>query len=59
MAKQPNKESQKMVWGEGKPDKTNIFLQALFRAATSGVDTVPYVKKILGVEDDNEDNEEE
>ena len=26
------------------PEKTNVFLQGLFRAATSGVDTTPYVK---------------
>ena len=39
------------------PEKTNVFLQGLFRAATSGVDTTPYVKQILGI-DDGDDEEE-
>lgn len=30
------------------PEKTNIFLQAMFRAATSGIDTSPHVQQILG-----------
>lgn len=30
-------------------DKTNLWLQQMFRAATSGVDTTPYVNQILGV----------
>lgn len=34
------------------PEKTNEFLQSMFRAATSGVDSLPYVKQILGVEED-------
>ena len=25
------------------PEKTNLFLQAMFRAATSGIDTTPHV----------------
>ena len=25
------------------PDKTNLFLQAMFRAATAGIDTAPHV----------------
>mmetsp|Transcript_26958 Transcript_26958/g.26031 ORF Transcript_26958/g.26031 Transcript_26958/m.26031 type:complete len:133 (+) Transcript_26958:55-453(+) len=33
-------------------DKTNIFLQQLFKVATAGVDSTPYVKKILGIEED-------
>lgn len=33
-------------------DKTNIFLQAMFKCATSGVDSTPYVKQILGIDDD-------
>ena len=40
------------------PDKTNLMLQGLFRAATSGVDSTPYVKRILGI-DDGGDAEEE
>lgn len=40
------------------PEKTNVFLQGLFRAATSGVDSTPYVKQILGI-DDGDDEEEQ
>jgi len=29
------------------PDKTNLFLQAMYRAAVSGEDSAPFVKKIL------------
>jgi len=29
------------------PDKTNLFLQAMYRAAVSGEDSTPFVKKIL------------
>ena len=36
------------------PENTNLFLQSMFRAATSGIDSLPYVKKILGVEDDDD-----
>ncbi len=39
------------------PEKTNEFLQAMFKAATSGVDSLPYVKQILGVEDGDDDGE--
>ena len=38
------------------PEKTNLFLQALFRAATSGIESLPYVKKVLGIEDDEGDD---
>ena len=38
------------------PDHTNYFLQQLFRAATSGLDTTPYVRKILGGGEDEEDD---
>jgi TRAF3-interacting protein 1 len=38
------------------PERTNYFLQQLFRAATSGVDSAPYVRKILGGGDDEDDN---
>jgi TRAF3-interacting protein 1 len=40
------------------PDKTNLFLQALFRAATSGIDSGPYVKSVLGIDDGGEAEEE-
>ena len=32
----------KIVAGH-EPDKTNVFLQAMFRAATAGIDTTPHV----------------
>jgi len=37
----------KIVAGH-EPEKTNLFLQAMFRAATSGIDTKPHVQQILG-----------
>ena len=37
----------KVVAGH-EPEKTNAFLQAMFRAATSGIDTTPHVQQILG-----------
>ncbi len=33
------------------PEKTNAFLQELFRAATAGVDSTPAVKQVLGIDD--------
>ena len=39
------------------PEKTNEFLQSMFRAATSGVDSLPYVKQILGVDDGEEEDD--
>ena len=30
------------------PDRTNYFLQRLFQAATAGIDSAPYVAKIMG-----------
>lgn len=44
----------KIVAGH-EPDKTNVFLQAMFQAATSGVDTKPYVNQLLGIEGGEED----
>ena len=41
------------------PERTNEFLQALFRAATSGIDSTPYVKKVLGMDDGGQEEEEE
>ena len=32
------------------PEKTNEFLQSLHRAATSGINSLPYVQQVLGVE---------
>ncbi len=40
-------------------DKTNEFLQSMFKAATSGVDSLPYVKKIMGVDEGGEEEEED
>ena len=37
----------KVVAGH-EPEKTNLFLQSLFRAATAGIDTTPHVQQILG-----------
>lgn len=37
----------KIVAGH-EPEKTNLFLQAMFRAATAGIDTTPHVQQILG-----------
>ena len=38
------------------PDRTNYFLQQLFRAATSGLDSTPYVRKIIGGGGEDEDD---
>ena len=40
------------------PERTNIMLQALFRAATSGIDSGPYIQKLMGGEE-AEDNGEQ
>ena len=37
-----------MVLAGQQADKTNVWLQQMFRAATSGVDTSPYVAELLG-----------
>lgn len=49
----------KIVAGH-EPDKTNYFLQQMFRAATSGIDTTLHVQQILGggPEGGEEDDEE-
>ena len=40
------------------PDKTNQFLCVLFQAATSGVNSAPFVKKVLGQDEgDDEDTQ--
>ena len=41
------------------PDRTNYFLQQLFRAATSGLDSTPYVRKIIGGGGDDDGAAEE
>ena len=40
------------------PERTNYFLQQLFRAATSGVDSTPYIRQIMGGGDDDGGEEE-
>ena len=47
----------KIVAGH-EPEKTNFFLQQMFRAATAGIDTTPHVMQILGISG-NEGEEEE
>lgn len=37
-----------MILAGQQADKTNIWLQQMFRAATAGVDTEPYVAEIMG-----------
>ena len=37
----------KIVAGH-EPEKTNAFLQAMFKAATAGIDTTPHVQQIIG-----------
>lgn len=39
------------------PDRTNYFLQQLFRAATAGIKTDPFVRKILGGGDDEDEDD--
>lgn len=41
----------KIVAGQ-EPDKTNSFLQNLFRAATAGIDTTPHVNRVLGLDEE-------
>lgn len=41
------------------PEKTNALLQAMFRAATSGIDTSPHVAQILGLGGEGEGDEQE
>jgi len=46
----------KVVAGH-EPENTNFFLQQMFRAATAGIDTTPHVMQILGI--NQEEGEEE
>jgi TRAF3-interacting protein 1 len=41
------------------PERTNYFLQQLFRAATCGVDSTPYVRQIMGGGGDDDAEAEE
>lgn len=41
------------------PERTNYFLQQLFRAATCGVDSAPYVRQITGEDPGDDEAEEE
>lgn len=36
------------------PDNTNVFLQCLFRVATSGIDSTPAVRRVLGLPDEED-----
>ena len=47
----------KIVSGH-EPEKTNFFLQQMFRAATAGIDTTPHVMQLLGQGEEGEDDEE-
>ena len=46
----------KIVAGH-EPEKTNAFLQAMFRAATAGIDTAPHVAQVLGAGGDEEEED--
>ena len=39
-------------------DRTNAWLQAMFRAATSGTDTTPHVQQILGIGGEGDEEED-
>lgn len=41
----------KIVAGQ-EAEKTNFFLQNLFRAATAGIDTTPHVNRVLGLDEE-------
>jgi len=47
----------KIVAGH-EPEKTNGFLQAMFQAASSGIDSRPYVCQILGIAGDGAEGED-
>lgn len=50
--------SSKVVAGQ-EPEATNIFLQYLFKVATSGIDSGPIVSQILGGDEGGEDQQED
>ena len=43
-----------MILAGQQADKTNVWLQQMFQAATAGIDTTPYVNQILGIGGDEE-----
>jgi len=47
-----------MVLAGQQADKTNTWLQQMFRAATAGVDSTPYVQQIMGVGGEEDEGEE-
>ena len=48
-----------MVLAGQQAEKTNIWLQHMFQAATAGIYTTPYVQQILGGGGDDDEGEEE
>ena len=48
----------KIVAGH-EPEKTNFFLQQMFREATAGIDTTPHVMQIWGVAPEGEGDEDD
>jgi TRAF3-interacting protein 1 len=48
----------KIVAGH-EPEKTNFFLQQMFQAATAGIDTTPHVMQILGIGQEEGDEQDE
>lgn len=44
-----------MVLAGQHSDKTNIWLVQMFRAATAGVDTTPYIAEIMGLGGEEDD----
>lgn len=48
-----------MVLAGQQADKTNMWLQQMFRAATAGVDSTPYVQQILGGGEEEDGQEED
>lgn len=46
----------KIVAG-AEPEKTNDFLRCIFKAATSGVDSTPAVRQILGIDDGGDEDD--
>lgn len=47
-----------MVLAGQQADRTNFWLQQMFRAATAGIDTTPYVNEIMGLGGDGGEDEE-
>jgi len=47
----------KIVAGQ-EPEKTNFLLQAMFKAATAGIDTTPHVNQVLGIDGDDNNSDD-